>query len=83
MQTIPFQVLNVVLLIWVLFWKGLALWRAAQSKQTYWFVALLVLGTFTVSILELLYLTRFAKDKLTLKEMKTWPDKLTRRKSRN
>ena len=56
------------LMLWSLFWKGLALWRAARSKQTYWFIALLVINT--VGILEIIYLLAFAKDKLTLGKTK-------------
>jgi hypothetical protein len=40
-------------------WKGLALWRASQYKQKYWFVAILVLNT--IGILEIVYLTWFVK----------------------
>lgn len=43
-----------ILGIWSLVWKGLALWRAAQLKSTGWFVALLILNT--VGILEIIYL---------------------------
>ena len=40
--------------LWSLVWKGLALWRAAQLKQKGWFVALLIINT--VGILEIIYL---------------------------
>jgi len=59
-----------VLFIWSLFWKGIALWRAAQLGQKNWFVVMVVLNT--IGILELVYLFRFAKKRLTFKEMKTW-----------
>jgi len=59
-----------ILFIWSLFWKGLALWRASQLKQRNWFVVLLVLNT--VGILEIIYLFRFAKKRLTFSEMKNW-----------
>lgn len=51
--------LIVVLLIWSAFWKGLALWHAAQRGDAWWFVALLVFNT--IGLLEMLYLFVFAK----------------------
>ncbi len=41
------------LVLWILFWKGLALWKAASLRQRYWFVAILVLNT--LGILEIIY----------------------------
>jgi uncharacterized protein DUF5652 len=58
------------LLIWALVWKGLALWRAANLKQRNWFVVMVVLNTF--GLLEIVYLFRFAKKRLTFAEMKSW-----------
>ncbi len=60
--------LVMVLLIWSMFWKSLALWRAAKGDQKYWFVGLLLINSF--GILELVYLFRFAKNRLTLQEIK-------------
>jgi Family of unknown function (DUF5652) len=59
-----------LLYIWSLLWKGLALWRSAQLKQRNWFIVLIVLNT--AGLLELVYLFRFAKKRLTWNEMKTW-----------
>ena len=61
-----------VLFVWSLFWKGIALWRASQLKQRNWFVVLVVLNT--VGILEIIYLFRYAKKRLTFSEMKTWKE---------
>ena len=58
-----------ILFSWSILWKGLALWRAAQNTQKNWFIALLVLNT--VGILEIVYLFKFAKNKLTLEELKS------------
>ena len=52
-------VLFVLLLIWSLVWKGLALWRAAQRGQKWWFTALLTINTF--GILEILFLFVFSR----------------------
>ena len=50
-----------VLAIWVLIWKGIALWKASQNKSKKWFVALLVLNT--LGILEITYIFYFSKKK--------------------
>ena len=44
---------------WILPWKGVALWRAAQKQDKAWFIALLVLNT--LAILEILYIFVFSK----------------------
>jgi len=49
--------------IWSLVWKGLALWRAAQNGEKGWFVALLIINT--AGILEILYLYVFSKSRNT------------------
>jgi hypothetical protein len=61
-----------VIIFWSLFWKGVALWRSAQLKQRNWFVVILVLNSITLGILEIIYLFRFAKKRLTIAEIKTW-----------
>ena len=48
----------VLLLIWTLVWKGLALWRSARNNSPIWFVVLLVVNT--VGILDILYYFFFA-----------------------
>lgn len=57
--TNPF--LLIILAVWTLFWKGLALWRASKNNQKYWFIAILIINT--VGILEIVYLNWFAKKK--------------------
>ncbi len=54
-----FALILIPLVIWTLFWKGLALWHSAQRKQTWWFLILLVLNT--GGILEIIYLFGIAK----------------------
>lgn len=51
----------VALFLWVVVWKGLALWRAARKEQKYWFAAFLVVNT--LGILEILYLYVFSIDR--------------------
>lgn len=48
----------VILSIWTLIWKGLALWKSAKLSQKIWFVILLVVNT--LGILEILYLFVFS-----------------------
>ena len=44
----------VVLVLWSLVWKGLALWRAAKRGETIWFIVFLIVNT--AGILEIVYL---------------------------
>ncbi len=53
------------LLLWSLFWKGLALWHSARRGQPWWFVIIAVVNT--VGILEIVYL--FAIIKLKWSEL--------------
>ncbi len=46
--------LIVAAVVWTLIWKGLALWRSAELRQKWWFVALLLINT--LGILEIVYL---------------------------
>lgn len=64
------SLLFLLLYVWSLFWKGAALWRAANGRQRNWFIALLVLNT--VGILEIVYLFKFATKPLTFKELRSW-----------
>jgi len=52
-------VIVVVISIWALVWKGLALWKSSQKKSIPWFIILLVINT--VGILEILYIFVFSK----------------------
>ena len=54
----------VVLALWSLFWKGMALWKAARLGQKGWFVALLLINT--LGILDILYIYIFSKKKTPL-----------------
>lgn len=54
-----------VLIVWSLFWKGLALWHAGRRGQPWWFVIMLVINT--IGILEIIYL--FAVCKLKFGEL--------------
>jgi hypothetical protein len=71
MPSIQYPVWIYLIGLWSLLWKGIALWRCANDKQKIWFMAILVLNT--LGIVEIIYLFKFAKKKLTLEEIKTWP----------
>ncbi len=43
-----------LLALWSLFWKGLALWHAAQRGDRWWFAGILVFNT--MGIVEIIYL---------------------------
>lgn len=42
------------LIAWTFVWKGFALWRSAELRQKYWFIAILLINT--LGILEIIYL---------------------------
>jgi len=58
-------VLLMMLVIWSLIWKGIALWRAARKGDTAWYVLLLILNT--IGIVEIFYIIFFSKDKKVVK----------------
>ena len=58
------------IIIWIIFWKGYALWIAVKNNHKIWFVVILVLNTF--GILEIIYIFYVAKKKWSdLKEVLT------------
>lgn len=66
-------ILQFVLLVWAIAWKGIALWNAARNSQKNWFIAILIINT--IGILEIIYLFRFAKKRLTLSDLYFWKPK--------
>ena len=57
---VPPLVVGIVAL-WVLFWKGCALWIASKNNHKWWFLILLIVNT--LGILELIYIFYVAKKK--------------------
>ncbi len=55
--------LLVLVLVWSLAWKGIALWKAARKGHLVWFVVLLLVNT--VGILEILYVFLFSELKIS------------------
>jgi len=52
-QTI-FVAIIIVLVIWELLWKGIALWKAARNNDSAWFVFILIFNT--LGILPIIYI---------------------------
>jgi hypothetical protein len=55
------EILLVILVLWSLAWKGIALWKAARRGETAWYVIMLILNT--AGILEIIYIFAVAKEK--------------------
>lgn len=51
--------LVVLLTLWTLPWKGIALWKSARLSHKKWFIILLVVNT--IGILEIIYIFFVAK----------------------
>lgn len=61
MDYAAYMPLIVILMLWSIVWKGLALYRAGYNRSPWWFFFLLILNT--LGILEILYLFVFGKKK--------------------
>ncbi len=48
-----------LILLWTIPWKGVALWKAAKNSHKKWFIALLLINT--LAILEIIYIFYFSK----------------------
>jgi hypothetical protein len=51
----------IIVVLWDVVWKGIALWKSSKAGSLKWFVALLLLNT--AGLLPILYLLFFAKKK--------------------
>lgn len=60
--------LLVIILLWSLTWKLLALWKSAQKRHVLWFIILALVNT--VGILPILYIYIFSDLKLENKKSK-------------
>jgi len=50
-----------LLALWTVPWKGVALWRSAGNKQLAWFICIFIFNT--LAILEIIYIFGFSKEK--------------------
>lgn len=55
------MVAAILLAIWTIPWKGLALWKSAKRGDRAWFIILLLINT--LGILEIIYLAFFSRGK--------------------
>lgn len=51
----------IILFLWDVIWKSIALWKAARNNQLYWFIAVAILNT--VGILPIIYILFFQNEK--------------------
>jgi hypothetical protein len=51
----------ILLVLWTIPWKGVALWKAAKRSDKWWFIVMLVVNT--IAILEIIYIFGFSKRK--------------------
>jgi hypothetical protein len=51
-----------VALVWIVTWKGVALWKAARNNHQMWFVAILIIQS--MGLFEILYIFLFSQIKL-------------------
>ena len=68
-----FTTIIIVLSIWSLVWKGLALWRAARKKSKGWFVILLIINS--AGLLPILYLLFSKKPRKTREDFGSLKDR--------
>lgn len=58
-----YRILTIVLVvIWTIPWKGVALWKAARNGDRGWFIAILLINT--LAILEIAYIFILSKRSL-------------------
>jgi len=50
-----------ILILWELIWKGIAMWKCGRNNQLAWFIVILILNT--AGILPIIYLAFFQKKK--------------------
>ncbi len=51
----------ILITIWTVPWKGIALWKSARNKDLVWFIIILLFNT--LAVLEILYIFIFSKKK--------------------
>ena len=60
-ENTKFFIIVVLLMLWTIPWKGYALWKAAQKKDKWWFIIILVINS--VALLEAAYIFHFSERK--------------------
>jgi hypothetical protein len=57
------NVFFIILIVWSLIWKGIALWKAARAEDKVWYILLLIINT--LGLLEILYIFVFSRREMT------------------
>jgi len=68
----------IVILIWSIIWKLLALWKSAKKNHVVWFILLAVINT--IGILEILYVYVFSEMKFKKKPVDNFKRKVKKRR---
>jgi uncharacterized membrane protein len=55
------MIVAILLAVWTIPWKGLALWKSAKRGDRVWFIFLLLINT--LGVLEIIYIFFFSKEK--------------------
>lgn len=55
------QLLIILIALWTIPWKGIALWKSARLNQKIWFIVILIINL--AGILAILYIFIFSKIK--------------------
>ena len=63
----------ILISVWMLIWKGFALWHSAKNKQKGWFIAILILNT--LGLLPIIYLIWFKPKNKDNKSENSQPNK--------
>ena len=63
-----FMWIVIILILWEIVWKGIALWKTGRNNQLAWFVCVLIFNT--IGILPIIYLAFFQKKKGETKQKK-------------
>ncbi len=58
-----FWIVIIILGLWELVWKGIALWKAGRNNHLVWFILILILNT--VAILPIIYLVLLKTKRLS------------------
>lgn len=72
--------LLIVIVVWELAWKLVAMWKAAQNKSVLWFIVLALLNT--VGIFSILYIFVFSKYDKAVKRRNAKPKKRNKKSKR-
>lgn len=68
----------IIIIVWSVVWKLLALWKSVRKKHVVWFIVLLLINT--CGILEILYIYVFSEMKFNKKPIEEVKRKVKRRK---